>query len=186
MDASQAQKSKREHLARHRNRQGRTRRRPLTEVELRYCAMRARGVTIRQAALELGLNEGTVLQWSTRRPAIKEQIEEYKARSKEEAYKETQKEITLRNEFLDEQVIRRLQEEATTPDIVRLIDLGYKRTGAIRTQTARVGTTVSESPDASPPSGRNYIEIYESEWLRKRKAEWEKQFEEKYGKRGPM
>jgi len=120
MDASQAQKSKREHLARHRNRQGRTRRRPLTEVELRYCAMRARGVTIRQAALELGLNEGTVLQWSTRRPAIKEQIEEYKARSKEEAYKETQKEITLRNEFLDEQVIRRLQEKATTPDIVRL------------------------------------------------------------------
>jgi hypothetical protein len=48
-------------LARNRNRNGRRPQAHLTDVELRFCAMRARGISIRQAAAELGLKEATTL-----------------------------------------------------------------------------------------------------------------------------
>jgi len=180
MGASQARKPKStQNLARHRNKKGRRPKAHLSDVELRFCAMRARGVPIRQAALELGFKEGTVLQWGTRRPAIQKQIDEYAAQQKDEAYKDTAKEIELRNEFLDQALIDRVRRDR---DATRLIEIGYKRTGAIRTHSIKLAPNVPENPNEPPPTGLNFYEVYESKWLTRRKTEWTKQLEEKHGK----
>jgi hypothetical protein len=169
-------------LAAHRNRKGRPPKTHLSPTEEAYCFHRACGDTIRKAAALCGLNEGTCLQWSTRRPAIAKRVEELRVELKEEIVTRLAENRILTVEWLDAQYIRLLKGVKKLDSTATLAILnGWKSTGTIATHAPIRPTgrgDAREHPDLPPSTGPNLIDVYEAKWLRDKKALWNKQLEE--------
>jgi hypothetical protein len=109
-------------------------------------------------------------------------LREYERRKKEESWSAAKNQVVVTREFLDEQFIRRLVNMKTHPKvgdmpIVKMIEVGYKRTGDI--QPAKISNQASAGVAVAP--GSTMKEIYKSKWLREKEARLAGECEKEYG-----
>jgi hypothetical protein len=149
-----------------RGQRGRKARTALTEAEIAFCAYFVLTGNVKQASLQAGYS-----QWwgyeLLKMPRIKPVLDEFEQRKKEEAWTIAKTQVVLGRAFLDEHFINRLVNMKTHPkvgdmSIVKMFEVGYKRTGDI--QTARITNQALAGVAVAP--GSTMKQVYKSKWLR--------------------
>lgn len=152
----------------------------LTAPMAEYCLKRAYGDSIRTAAAVIGIPVGTALTWNGRED-IRKQIEEYSKQIAELGFQKETKARLLTTEFLDDQVVSRLRRtKKTTNQTNELVQIGYDSLGLIPKGRVQVSASAAAQSAAQSLTGANAFDVYEPLWLTRKKAEWDKQLEQKY------
>lgn len=152
-------------------------RKPLSDRDLQILEMATKRISRRGIARILNIAEGTV-----RNVLIQEEkllTEMATAKVTALATLQAEKEMGML-EVLDEEVMQMAVygEGKGKTGRARACNLGYQRLGLIDAPGAKVVQQTSTS--ASNTTAGTSFEVYESAWLKDRKANWAKQLEQKY------
>jgi len=151
-------------------RRGRKARTALTEAEIAFCDYFVLTGNVKQASLQAGYSAWWGYEL-LKMPRIKPVLDEFEQRKKEEAWTIANTQVVMSRAFLDEHFMHRLVNMQTHPKvgdmpIVKMFEVGYKRTGDI--QTARITNQASVGVAVVP--GSTMKQVYKSKWLRETEA----------------
>jgi hypothetical protein len=157
----------------HRGRKART---AVTEAEISFCAYFVLTGNVKQASLQAGYSAWWGYEL-LKMPRIQPVLREFEDQKKEEAWNTAKTQVHVTREFLDEQFMYRLvnmrtHQRSGDMAIVKMFEVGNKRTGDI--QTAKV--TNNQTGVVVAPGG-TMREVYKSKWLRDKEGALAAEFE---------
>ena len=163
-----------------RGRRGRKARTALTEAEIAFCALFLLTGNVKQSSLQAGSSAWWGYEL-LKMPRIQPVLREYEKRKKEESWNVAKNRVVVTREFLDEQFMRRLVNMRTHPKvgdmpIVKMFEVGYKRTGDI--QAVKISNQASAGVAIAP--GSTMKEIYKAQWLCDKEAQLAAECEKEY------
>jgi hypothetical protein len=132
---------------------------------------------VKQASLQAGYSAWWGYEL-LKMPRIQPVLREFENLKKEEAWSTAKNQVLVTREFLDEQFMYRLvnmrtHERVGDMPIVKMFEVGYKRTGDIQpvriTNQSHTGVLVA--------AGGTMREVYKAKWLRDKEAALAAEFE---------
>ena len=158
----------------HRGRKART---AVTEAEISFCAYFVLTGNVKQSSLQAGYSAWWGYEL-LKMPRIQPVLREFENRKKEEAWSTAKSQVLVTREFLDEQFMYRLvnmrtHQRSGDMAIVKMFEVGYKRTGDI--QPVRINN--QSHTGVVVAAGGTMREVYKAKWLRDKEAALAAEFE---------